>query len=129
VALTGDLSLLHDSNGFLCEPRPPCVFVVIDNSGGGIFSFLPQAEHAREEFERLFGTPHGRRLDELAEFHGLGYRSVETPAELDSGVREALGGADSSMIVVTSDRAANVAEHLRLARIVDEALAGVADPA
>jgi 2-succinyl-5-enolpyruvyl-6-hydroxy-3-cyclohexene-1-carboxylate synthase len=47
-------------------------FVVVDNDGGGIFSFLPQAGFPGS-FERVFGTPHGRDLADLARFHGLGY--------------------------------------------------------
>ena len=60
-ALIGDLTLLHDLTGLLLgagEHRPDLTVVVPDNDGGGIFSFLPQADivpHAR--FEQLFGTP------------------------------------------------------------------------
>ncbi len=70
VALAGDLSLLHDQNGFLVDPRPDLVMVVVNNDGGGIFSFLPQAAFA-ETFERLFGTPTGIDLAKLADVYGL----------------------------------------------------------
>ena len=70
VALVGDLSLLHDQNGFLVAPRPDLVLVVVNNDGGGIFSFLPQAAFA-ESFERLFGTPTGIDLAKLADVYGL----------------------------------------------------------
>ncbi len=86
VALAGDLSMLHDSNGLLLDDRPTCVFVVIDNDGGGIFSFLPQAGHP-ETFERVFGTPHGRDLSMLAKLHGVPYRSIcrtRRPDQCDS---------------------------------------------
>ena len=43
VALLGDLTLLHDVSGLVNVPEVPCTFVVLDNGGGGIFSFLPQA--------------------------------------------------------------------------------------
>ena len=58
VALLGDLAFLHDVSGLVNLPDLPCTFVVLDNGGGGIFSFLPQAaalDHDR--FELLFGTP------------------------------------------------------------------------
>src|SRR5581483_10100340 len=58
VALAGDLCFLHDANGLLGAARREldAVFVVLDNDGGGIFSFLPQAD-GRTHFEELFATP------------------------------------------------------------------------
>src|SRR5215211_472672 len=56
----GDLCLYHDMNGLsaLRDASSPVRIVVIDNGGGGIFEFLPQAELIeRDEFEALFGTP------------------------------------------------------------------------
>ena len=43
IALLGDLTFLHDVSGLVNLPELPCTFVVLDNGGGGIFSFLPQA--------------------------------------------------------------------------------------
>ena len=58
VALLGDLAFLHDVSGLVNLPELPCTFVVVDNGGGGIFSFLPQAGSLTTgTFERLFGTP------------------------------------------------------------------------
>ena len=44
--VTGDLGLLHDLGGLaaLRDVSAPVRIVVIDNDGGGIFGFLPQAE-------------------------------------------------------------------------------------
>ncbi len=68
-ALLGDLSLLHDSNGFVLgpdEPRPDLTVVVVNNDGGAIFGLLEQAGPGLEEaFERVFGTPHGVDLAAL----------------------------------------------------------------
>ena len=43
--ITGDLGLLHDLGGLaaLRDVSTPVRIVVIDNDGGGIFHFLPQA--------------------------------------------------------------------------------------
>ena len=60
--VTGDLGLLHDLGGLaaLRDVSTPVRIVVIDNDGGGIFGFLPQAEAlGGEEFEALLGTPRG----------------------------------------------------------------------
>lgn len=129
AALTGDLSLLHDSNGFICRPRPTCAFVVVDNGGGGIFSFLPQAHHAGDDFERLFGTPPARSLELLAEFHHLQHHQVEDAGALEAAVESTWQAAESSLVVVESDRDSNVAEHQRLAGVVDETLASLPPPA
>lgn len=128
VALTGDLSLLHDANGFLCDPRPTCVFVVIDNGGGGIFSFLPQAEHAAEQFERLFATPHERDLAKLAEFHHADYGELDDVSDLAAAVEAAWSRGGVSFLVARTDRAHNVAEHVRLGNVAHDALASVPSP-
>ncbi len=125
LALTGDLSLLHDSNGFIANPLPACVFVVVDNGGGGIFSFLPQADHADQEFERLFATPHGRDLGKLADLHGADCRPLEDVGGLPGAVEEAWEKGGVSILVASTDRAGNVAEHVRLASVAADAVAAV----
>lgn len=125
VALTGDLSLLHDANGFLSEDPPTCVFVVVDNQGGGIFSFLPQVSHSGGDFERLFAAPHGRDLARFASWHGLAYHRMEDVTQLPEMLGEARSRSGVSLVVAETDRAENVAEHSRLDRIAGEALAGI----
>lgn len=124
VALTGDLSLLHDANGFLLAPDAPgldATFVVVDNDGGGIFSFLPQAGFPGA-FERVFGTPHGRDLADLARFHQLGYRAVTSAAGLVPAVHGALADGGLHLVHVRTDRAANLALHRELTAAVHAAV-------
>ncbi|WP_193194364.1 2-succinyl-5-enolpyruvyl-6-hydroxy-3-cyclohexene-1-carboxylic-acid synthase [Nostoc sp. MG11] len=58
VMLTGDLALLHDTNGFLIRNKfvGHLTIVLINNNGGGIFEMLPIANFA-PSFEEFFGTP------------------------------------------------------------------------
>ena len=62
VGLLGDLAFLHDASSLVrpaaAPPGASCTLVVVDNGGGGIFSFLPQAGRGQpDRFEQLFGTP------------------------------------------------------------------------
>ncbi len=58
ILLTGDLSLLHDTNGFLIQPqwKGHLTIVLINNAGGGIFGMLPIAQF-EPPFEAFFATP------------------------------------------------------------------------
>ncbi|MBW4506007.1 MAG: 2-succinyl-5-enolpyruvyl-6-hydroxy-3-cyclohexene-1-carboxylic-acid synthase [Scytonematopsis contorta HA4267-MV1] len=58
VMLTGDLALLHDTNGFLIRNKfiGHLSIVLINNNGGGIFEMLPIAKFD-PPFEEFFATP------------------------------------------------------------------------
>ncbi|HSJ26739.1 MAG TPA: thiamine pyrophosphate-dependent enzyme, partial [Acidimicrobiia bacterium] len=120
VALAGDLAMLHDSNGFLVDPRPDVVFVVVNNDGGGIFSFLPQSRQ-HDVFERVFGTPHGRSFELLAEFHGIGYQRLE---RTEDQVLSALAAGGTWILEAQTDRSLNVEDHRELTRTVVASLEG-----
>ena len=124
VALTGDLSLLHDANGFLLAAdveRVDATFVVVDNDGGGIFSFLPQARFPGA-FERVFGTPHGRDLAALARLHRLAFTEVDAASQLPAALTAAIEGGGLQLLHVRTDRAANLALHRELTAAVHAAL-------
>ena len=63
-ALVGDLSFLHDLTALVNQENIKLKVIVINNDGGGIFSTLPQV--GVEGFEKIFGTPHGQDLFEIA---------------------------------------------------------------
>ena len=92
---------------------------MIDNDGGGIFSFLPQATSLpNSRYEQLFGTPHGVDLLGLAAAHSLPTTTVGTAGELST----ALDVAGPHIILVRSDRNENVAVHDAIHAAVASAL-------
>jgi 2-succinyl-5-enolpyruvyl-6-hydroxy-3-cyclohexene-1-carboxylate synthase len=100
--VTGDLGLLHDIGGLaaLRDVSTPVRIVVINNDGGGIFGFLPQAKALqKDEFEALLGTPRGLDVAKSAELFGLRYRRLDSLATLS----EALG-AGTGLIEVKVSR-------------------------
>jgi len=119
--LIGDLAFLHDSNGLinLGSRNIDLRIVLIDNCGGGIFSFLPQAtalENAK--FEKIFGTPHNTDLALIARAHGLETTNVTTLDQLS----EALLIRGPQVIRVATDRSENVRVHERINQMVSVAI-------
>jgi 2-succinyl-5-enolpyruvyl-6-hydroxy-3-cyclohexene-1-carboxylate synthase len=128
VLLIGDVAFLHDSNGLLgaAGRGVDLVCVVVDNDGGGIFSFLPQARTLpADRFETLFGTPHGVDLVALAAAHGVTARHLDPREDVTGAVAEATATGGVHVLVATTDRAGNVAAH----RQVDDAVAASVDAA
>jgi 2-succinyl-5-enolpyruvyl-6-hydroxy-3-cyclohexene-1-carboxylate synthase len=113
VLLTGDLALLHDSNGLALhqELSVPLTVIVINNQGGGIFEHLPVAE-ATPDFERYFATPQQVNLAQLCAAHDVPHRLATPPDDLvnsrnDSGIE---------VIEIRTDRKADAATRKRLFR-------------
>jgi 2-succinyl-5-enolpyruvyl-6-hydroxy-3-cyclohexene-1-carboxylate synthase len=126
AALCGDLTLLHDASSLLGAAGRPrgVVLVVLDNDGGGIFSFLPQAGLPAELFEPLFGTPHGLDLTALAAAARVPSRVVEKATDLVPALDGALAAGGTQLVVVRGDRAANLARHRALTEAVTAATGG-----
>lgn len=111
LALCGDLTFLHDAGGLLGAGRRnvDATFVVLDNDGGGIFNFLPQA--GIDHFEDLFATPQGVDLAQLAAVHGVDSERVTKADDLMPAVDRAMAAGGVRLIVVPTDRADNVRRH------------------
>lgn len=113
LVLLGDVALLHDASSLtaLADRGVDVRIVVVDNDGGGIFSFLPQASALpAARFEQLFGTPHGADLVALAAAHRLPAATVTAADELQVW----LDRPGPWLVRVPSTRDANVVEHRRI---------------
>jgi 2-succinyl-5-enolpyruvyl-6-hydroxy-3-cyclohexene-1-carboxylate synthase len=122
--LIGDLALLHDLNSLAMLRDVHVIVVVLNNDGGGIFSFLPIARH-EEFFEPYFGTPQGVGFEPAAKMFGLAYEHPGTMEEFVEAYGSACARGSSSLIEVKTDRKENVTLHRRLleevAALVDKA--------
>ena len=77
ILLTGDLALLHDTNGFLLRSkfRGSLTIVLINNRGGGIFDHLPVAQF-EPPFEEFFATPQEVDFGQLCRSYGVDHLLV-----------------------------------------------------
>jgi 2-succinyl-5-enolpyruvyl-6-hydroxy-3-cyclohexene-1-carboxylate synthase len=120
-ALMGDLTFLHDLTGLLTgdEPAPDLTVVVPDNDGGGIFAQLEPGQPQHESgYRRVFGTPHGRDLVEVARALGWAATAVTEPA----GLAAALTAGGPRVVVVRTDQRAEAALAVRLREVAAAAL-------
>jgi 2-succinyl-5-enolpyruvyl-6-hydroxy-3-cyclohexene-1-carboxylate synthase len=122
--VTGDLGLLHDIGGLaaLRDVSTPVRIVVIDNDGGGIFGFLPQADALEgDEFEALLGTPRGIDAAKAAQLFDLPHHRLTS----FSGLPDALA-AGTGLVEVKTNRGTNVDAHRQLTQSVHAALTDLA---
>ncbi len=131
VALVvGDLSFLHDLNALVAARlhRLSATIVLMDNDGGGIFSFLSQASidapgvGLPDHYEELFGTPHGIDVGPIVTALGGEFRTVES-AELRDALTASIGRPGVRVLRYRTDRARNVELHREAAAAVSAALA------
>ncbi len=122
TAVIGDLALLHDLNSLdiIRRSKYRVILVVINNNGGGIFSFLPIASY-KEVFEPFFATPHNLHFKSAGELFGINHTQVTDTAVFLSVYRQVLEQENHHIIEVITDREENYALHRKLLdRIIAE---------
>jgi 2-succinyl-5-enolpyruvyl-6-hydroxy-3-cyclohexene-1-carboxylate synthase len=122
VLLSGDLAFLHDLGGLMLarQHQLSLTIVLVNNDGGGIFSFLPIANFP-DHFERLFGTPHGLDFSLAAALFGASHRQVQTPSEFRAALQQCLEGG-LHVLEVRSERKLNLEHHRALQQRILQAL-------
>ncbi len=112
VLLLGDLSVYHDMNGLWAMGRHgvKATVIVCDNNGGGVFNFLPQAQHP-DVFEEIFATPLGLDFAQVARLYGLVYSPVTDRSGLEPAISDAIDKATPTMVVVRFKRDDSVSGH------------------
>ncbi len=126
VLVVGDLTFYHDLNGLLAAKkyRLNLTVVVINNDGGGIFSFLPQAEHApANHFEEFFGTSTGLDFSHVTSMYGGTFTRIGNWQEFRAAITKGISEGGLHVVEVPTDRQKNVEMHRHLWKKVSEALA------
>ena len=123
VLVIGDLAFYHDMNGLLAAKRYEldATIVILNNDGGGIFSFLPQAQQP-QHFEKLFGTPHGLDFEPVASIYGATYQRAHDSASLKRCVSEGISLRGLHLVELRTERTRNVLLHREAWEAVASAL-------
>ncbi len=123
VLVIGDLSFYHDMNGLLAakQHKLDATIILLNNDGGGIFSFLPQAAGV-EGFEQLFGTPTGLDFAPVARMYGCEFETVASWPAFRQAVSASLSAPGVQIVELRTDRDRNVVLHREVWKAVKEAL-------
>ncbi len=105
VLVIGDVALLHDINALLAAHRYDLDLkvVLLNDDGGGIFSFLPVAAHT-DVFEPLVAMPHGCDFGDAARFYGIAYERFSTREDFVKGYGACLNRRGPEILEVRYDR-------------------------
>lgn len=122
--LIGDLAFLHDLNSLalLQKNSQPLVIVLINNRGGGIFSFLPIAEF-KDVFD-YFETPHDLNFKNAADLFKIPCFAPENTDDFTHVYRQAVENERTTLIEVRTHKDENIDFHKRLQRQIRTALEG-----
>lgn len=87
--LIGDLSFLHDVNGLIVSRfhETSLTIIIVNNDGGGIFSYLPQST-VQNHFEELFGTPTGLTFEHIGAMYDAQYAAVNSAEEFKEEIQK-----------------------------------------
>ncbi len=117
----GDLSFYHDLNGLLAAKKYEIdiTILLINNDGGGIFSFLPQAKEG-QYFEKLFGTPLGIDFSHSVKMYNGTYTLATDMTELNQLLTTSYQTKGLKVIEIRTDRKENVALHQDFWRKIEQ---------
>ena len=119
TVVLGDLALLHDLNALALAAslQLPLQIVVINNGGGGIFSFLPIAAYS-DVLDRFFAAEHTWTFEYVAKMFNLYYMLSKTNREFEKNYRKALVCREPVLLEINTNRKDNYTYHKYLQKMV-----------
>lgn len=124
--LIGDLSFYHDLNGLLAAKlnKLDLTIILINNDGGGIFSFLPQAKEEKH-FETLYGTAIGLDFSKVVDMYDGSYKKVTSWNEFQKYFHSIQTNKGLKVIEISTDRKTRVKVHRELLDHVSQEIRNV----
>ncbi|MGA1867342.1 MAG: 2-succinyl-5-enolpyruvyl-6-hydroxy-3-cyclohexene-1-carboxylic-acid synthase [bacterium] len=124
TAILGDISFLHDLSSLsqLTSLPQKLIIVILNNHGGGIFSFLPIAQ-CDDVFEPYFGTPHKFSFGLCAKNFNVHYYQPKTMVSFLEDYKRALNEEQSSIVEINTNRKDNWDLHQALQNTIIQSLA------
>ncbi len=121
--IIGDLAFLHDLTALseLQNHPYPITIILVNNGGGGIFSFLPIADY-KDVFEPFFATPHNLSFEQSARQFGVEYMQANTPVDLEQALNTSPAKGPHRIIEVRTSRADNIQLHKTLQQALKDLL-------
>lgn len=122
VLVIGDVSFYHDQNGLLAARQfgVDLTIILINNDGGGIFSFLPQAAYP-ETFAH-FRTAHGLDFEHTVQMYGGTFHRPDTWEAFAQRLDLSRQSGGLQVIELRTDMQRNVAYHDQLVSRVQAAV-------
>ena len=123
IALLGDLAFLHDMNAVSLLKEIPLCLIIVNNQGGGIFSFLDAYHNEKEEiFEKFIASAHTLHFAQAAALFGISYIQPTTHEILKSALEAFIEKPHSLLIEVCTNRKENTQLHAQITDRLKEAL-------
>jgi 2-succinyl-5-enolpyruvyl-6-hydroxy-3-cyclohexene-1-carboxylate synthase len=123
LLLIGDLSFYHDMNGLLAAKYGiNLTIVVINNRGGGIFSFLPIADAGIEKFEQFWTADAGLDLKKVAELYHCQFSKTDNLEELRVSINESFSKIGIQIIEAKIQIEDNVKAHKTFTEKVEKTI-------
>lgn len=114
ISVIGDLAALHDLNSLALMKKAlyPVILIVVNNRGGGIFSFFPALAKKEDILEEFFATSHDLSFEKAAELFNLPYQKILSPHKLKDFFQKEI--KSSCIIEIETDRKENFLLHEKL---------------
>jgi 2-succinyl-5-enolpyruvyl-6-hydroxy-3-cyclohexene-1-carboxylate synthase len=109
AGLIGDLAFYHDMNGLLAAGDCNATLIIINNNGGGIFRYLPQA--GLETLDRYWTTPTRLDFQHAAALYRLHFQRVTRAEEFERALDENLARPGVKLIEAVLDPQRSVERH------------------
>ena len=123
LLLIGDVSFYHDMNGlFASKYGMNLTIVVINNRGGGIFSFLPIVDVGIGKFEQYWTADTGLNFKKVAELYNCQYSKTDNLEDLRLSIQESFNNKGIKIIEVQTQIEDNVQVHKNFIEKVQQAL-------